>query len=442
MSEAAPSRSFAFGRGRPAALGFIYAAIMMNTVSMGVMAPVFPVLVKSLTGEGDAGAAQIMGVFGAAWALMNLIFAPVFGNLSDRFGRRPVLLVSMFGFAVDYLIMALAPNITWLFVGRVISGITASSGAAAGAYVADVSTPENRARNFGRFQAAANAGILLGPALGGLVGHFDPRAPFWVASALAFANGLYGLFIVPESLSHERRMPFHWRRANPIGAAGLLISKKGLLGLALVPFLAQFAASSFNSVFQFYTHYRYGWGPFEVGVLLMALGGGSIVVQSFLAGWSTRAIGERRSVILGMAINSAGFAAIGLAAVAPAFWGAMSLLVLAGIAFPNLMSLLSKRVGVDQQGQLQGALAILFGASQLVGPLAYTNVFAWAVGPGAWLRLPGLPMLVGSALLLVAVGLAFIYAKPVDTPDDSHGERSAETSPAAPPGTPLASEAG
>src|SRR5215469_7758997 len=200
---------------RPAALGFIYAAIMMNTISMGVIVPVFPTLVKRLTGQGDAGAAQIMGVFGAAWAMMNLVFAPVFGNLSDRFGRRPVLLVSMFGFAFDYLIMALAPNITWLFVGRVISGITASSGSAAGAYVADVSTPENRARNFGRFQAAANAGILLGPALGGFAGALDPRAPFWIASALALANGLYGLFLVPESLSHERRAPFHWRRANP-----------------------------------------------------------------------------------------------------------------------------------------------------------------------------------------------------------------------------------
>ncbi len=158
---------------------------MMNTISMGVIAPVFPVLVKNLTGQGDAGAAQIMGVFGAVWALMQLTFAPIFGNLSDRFGRRPVLLVSMFGLAFDYLIMALAPNIAWLFVGRVISGITASSGSAAGAYVADISTPEDRARNFGRFQAAANAGILLGPALGGFVGALDPRAPFWVAAGLA-----------------------------------------------------------------------------------------------------------------------------------------------------------------------------------------------------------------------------------------------------------------
>jgi DHA1 family tetracycline resistance protein-like MFS transporter len=393
---------------------------------------VFPTLVKNLTGQGDAGAAQIMGVFGAAWAMMNLVFAPVFGNLSDRFGRRPVLLVSMFGLAFDYLVMALAPNIAWLFVGRVISGITASSGSAAGAYVADVSTPETRARNFGRFQAAANAGILLGPALGGLVGALDARAPFWVASLLAFANALYGLFIVPESLSHDRRMPFHWRRANPIGAASLLISKKGLLGLAMVPFIAQFAASSFNSVFQFYTHYRYGFGPAQIGFVLMVLGGGSIVVQSFIAGWSTERIGERRSVIIGMAINAVGFACLGLAATAPAFWGALSLLILAGIAFPNLMSLLSRRVGVDQQGQLQGALAILFGASQLVGPLVYTNVFAWAVRDGAWLHLPGLPMLVGAALLLISIVLAVIYARPTDQAGDHPHDDAYERAPDAP----------
>jgi DHA1 family tetracycline resistance protein-like MFS transporter len=282
--------------------------------------------------------------------------------------------------------------------------------------VADISTPENRARNFGRFQAAANAGILLGPALGGFVGVFDPRAPFWIASGLALANGLYGLFFVPESLSHERRAPFRWRRANPIGAAALLVSRKGLLGIAAIFFLAQFASSSFNSVFQFYTHYRYGWGPPQIAILLMVLSGSGIVVQSFVAGWVTARFGERRSVIFGMMFNVVGFACIGLAPTAPAFWAALSPLVLAGVAFPNLMSLLSKRVDVDQQGQLQGALAILFGASQLIGPIFYTNVFAWSVGAGAGLHLPGLTMQVGSLLLLGAVALSVIYARPVEQP--------------------------
>jgi DHA1 family tetracycline resistance protein-like MFS transporter len=416
VSETTPVQTTPTGAsGRPAALGFIYAAILMNTVSMGLIIPVFPTLVKSLTGQGDAGAAQIMGIFGAVWALMRLTFAPIFGNLSDRFGRRPVLLVSMFGLAFDYLLMAMAPSIAWLFVGRVIAGITASSDSAAGAYVADVSTPENRARNFGRFQAAANAGILLGPALGGFVGVLDPRAPFWIAAGLALANGLYGLFVVPESLPHDRRAPFHWKRANPVGAAALLIGRKGLLGMALILFVMQFAGSSFNSIFQFYTHYRYGWGPPQIAILLMVLGGGNIVIQSLGAGWSARRIGERGAVIAGMVLGSMGFAVVGLASTVFVFWGAIGILILSNISFPNLMSLLSKRVDVDQQGQLQGALQILFGLSQLIGPIAFSNLFAWSVGAGGW-RMPGLSMLVGAGLIVVGVGLAVVYARQPDPP--------------------------
>ena len=416
MSETTPVGDPVAGpRGRPAALGFIYAAVMMNTISMGVIAPVFPVLVKGLTGQGDAGAAQIMGVFGAVWALMQLIFAPIFGNLSDRFGRRPVLLVVMFGLAFDYLVMALAPTIGWLFVGRVISGVTSSSGSAAGAYVADISTPEDRARNFGRFQAAANAGILLGPALGGFVGAWDPRAPFWIAAILALANALYGLFIVPESLSRERRAPFRWRRANPIGAGALLVSRKGLFGMAMILFLAQFAGSSFNSVFQFYTHYRYGWGPPQIALLLMGLGGGNIVIQSLVSGWAARRLGERGAVILGMVFGVLGFLAIGIAPTAPLFWAGLTVVMLSSISFPNLSSLLSQRVGVDQQGQLQGALAILFGLAPLVGPIVFSNVFAWSIGPGSSLRQPGLSMMVGAGVIVLGVLLAIRYARPPET---------------------------
>jgi MFS transporter, DHA1 family, tetracycline resistance protein len=417
VSETTPSDPVAAGpSGRPAALGFIYTAILMNTVSMGVIVPVFPTLVKSLTGQGDAGAAQIMGVFGAAWALMQLSFAPIFGNLSDRFGRRPVLLVSMFGLAFDYLVMALAPNIAWLFIGRLISGITSSSGSAAGAYVADISSPEDRARNFGRFQAAANAGILLGPALGGFLGVLDPRAPFWIAAGLAFANGLYGLFIVPESLARERRAPFRWKRANPIGAAGLLISRKGLFGLAMIVFIAQFAGASFNSIFQFYTHFRFGWGPPQVAVLLMVLSGGNILVQSLVAGRMVKLIGERGGVILGVALGIVGFAALGLAPTQPLFWGAVVIVIGANLTFPSLMSLLSKRVGVDEQGQLQGSLAILFGLSQLIGPIFFTRVFAWSIGPGAHLGLPGLSLLMGAGLICVNLMLSIIYAREPDHP--------------------------
>jgi len=400
-------------RKRPAALGFIYAAILMNTMSMGVIIPVFPTLVKLLSGQGDAGGARIMGYFAAAWSLMNLIFAPIFGNLSDRYGRRPVLLVSMFGLAIDYVIMALAPSIAVLFIGRVISGITASSGGAAGAYVADVSSEDERARNIGRFQAAANAGILIGPALGGFVGILDPRAPFWVAAVLAFANGMFGLFVVPESLAHDRRALFSWRRANPIGAIALLFSRPGLLGMALIFFLLQFANSSFNNIFQFYTHYRFNWGPPNVAVLLMVLSGGGIVISSFVAGPAADRLSERGAVLAGIGLSVLSYFAVGLAGTVPLFWAAIVLVVISGFGFPSLFSLLTKRVGVDQQGQLQGAMQILFGLTGLVGPITFTSLFAWAVGPGKALGLPGLPIIVGGVLTFCAFLMAVVYARPL-----------------------------
>jgi DHA1 family tetracycline resistance protein-like MFS transporter len=406
----------------------------MNVVSMGVTAPVIPTLIKTLAHADDAGAAKISGVFGAAWAVMQFIFAPIFGSLSDRFGRRPVLLVSMFGLALDYVIMALAPSITWLFIGRLISGITSSSSSAAGAYVADVSNETNRSRNFGRFQAAANAGIVLGPALGGLVGHFDPRAPFWVAAALSLANGIYGLVALPESLSPDRRMPFHWGRANPVGAFRML-SRPALAGLAFLPFFTQFAGMAFNSVFQFYTHYRFRWGPAEVGTMLMILGGGNIVVQSFLSGESARRLGERGAVLLGLALSTVGFAVLGLAPTVPIFWGGMALCIVGGISFANVQSLMVQRVGVDEQGQLQGALFIFLGITGFFGPPIFTQVFAWSIGPGKALGVPGLSLLIGAASIAAAFFTALIVARPLPKGeregDDDGGRTVPELAPMA-----------
>jgi DHA1 family tetracycline resistance protein-like MFS transporter len=434
VTSAAPSTDLVPPhRQRPAALGFIYAAILMNTMSMGVIIPVFPPLVKMLSGQGDAGGALIMGFFAAAWSLMNLIFAPIFGNLSDRYGRRPVLLVSMFGLAIDYVIMALAPSIAVLFIGRVISGITASSGGAAGAYVADVSSEDERARNIGRFQAAANAGILVGPALSGFglvaaqhIGIHDPRAPFWVAAALALANGIFGLFALPESLVEERRAPFLWRRANPIGAIQLLYSRPGLFGLASIFFLFQFANSSFNSVFQFYTHYRFSWGPPNIAFMMMVLSGGGIVISSFVAGPTADRLGERGAILSGLGLFAVAFVVAGLAPSAPMFWVAMACAIISGAGFPSLFSLLTKRVGVDQQGQLQGALAIVFGLTGLVGPITFTNLFAWSIGPGRSLGLPGLALLVGGLLTFAAFVVATIYARP------AHGDATLGDAPDGP----------
>jgi DHA1 family tetracycline resistance protein-like MFS transporter len=405
--------------GRPAALPFVYAAILMNVLSMGIIIPVFPTLLRQVAGAGDAQAATIAGWFGAAWSLMQLIFAPWFGAISDRFGRRPVLLVSMFGLAIDYVIMALAPTLLWLFIGRVISGITSASGSAAGAYVADVSSPEDRARNFGRFQAAANAGIVLGPAIGGLLGHFDPRAPFWVAAALALANGLYGLVAVPESLSHERRAPFRWASANAVGSVRLLASYPGLFGLAAVSFLFILASMSFNSIFQFYTHFRFGWGPPQVAALLIALGVGNIVVQSTLSGVTSRLLGDRGAVIGGLMVAIVGYVILGLAAVPALFWAGAMVLCFANVSGPANMSLMSKRVAVDEQGRLQGALSIFLGMSGLIGPIVFTRLFSWAVGPaGAAAHAPpGLPILVGAGFLVLSLAAAFAFAREPREPE-------------------------
>jgi DHA1 family tetracycline resistance protein-like MFS transporter len=401
---------------RPAALGFIYAAIMMNVLSMGVIIPVFPSLVRSLGHVGDGPAAQIMGLFGAAWAVMQLIFAPIFGALSDRFGRRPVVLVSMFGLAFDYLIMALAPSIAWLFVGRLISGITAASGSAAGAYVADVSTAENRARNFGRFMAAANVGIVLGPLLAAVVGQWNPRAPFWVAAALAFINGAVGLFVMPESLSRERRAPFRWASAHLFGSASMLFGRVGLAGLAAMLFIFQFAQMSFNSVFQFYTHYRFNWGIRQLGLLLTVLGFGSMIVQGMLAGAAAKRLGERGAVLLGLSLGSIGFALMGLAPQVWLFWFGSLFLIGSGICTASIQSLMTQRVGANEQGRLQGAASLSMSGTALVGPVIFSSVFAWSIGGGKWLHLPGLSILIGAAVLVIAVIVAFFVAHPAETP--------------------------
>jgi DHA1 family tetracycline resistance protein-like MFS transporter len=396
---------------RRAALPFVYVAVLLNVCSMGIIIPVFPALLRQVAGAGDAQAAVIAGFFGAAWSLMQLIFAPWFGAISDRFGRRPVLLVSMFGLAFDYVIMALAPNLAWLFIGRVISGITAASGSAAGAYVADVSSPEDRSRNFGRFQAAANAGIVLGPAIGGLVGGWDPRAPFWVAAALSLANGCYGLFVVPESLSEERRAPFRWASANAVGSIRLLARYPGLFGLASVIFIVQLASMSFNSIFQFYTHFRFGWGPRDIGVLMMSLGVGNTVVQSVLAGRVAHWFGDRGAVIIGLVISVAGFLVLGFAPVAAVFWAGTVALCFSGVSGPANMSLMSKRVGADEQGRLQGALSIFLGMTGLIGPILFSHIFNWSIGPGAGLHLPGLSILIGAGLMVFALIAGIIFAR-------------------------------
>ena len=391
---------------RGAAVAFIFVTILLDMFALGLILPILPKLVESFVDNDTARAAEIFGLFGTAWALMQFVFSPILGGLSDRFGRRPVVLLSNFGLALDYVLMALAPSLTWLFVGRVISGITSASVSTAFAYIADVTPPERRATMFGKIGVAFGAGFILGPAIGGLLGGMDPRLPFWVAAGLSFANTLYGLLILPESLPRERRSPFRWKRANPLGALRLLRSNRVLAGLSVVNFLAQLAHVVLPSTFVLYASYRYGWDATTVGLTLAMVGICSMAVQGAAIGPIVRRLGERRALLLGLGCGAAGFLIYGAAPSGPLFWVGIPVMALWGVASAAIQALMTQLVAPDQQGQLQGATSSVQSVSQLVGPFLFTLTFAYFIGAQAPLQLPGAPFLLALALLVLALVIA------------------------------------
>jgi MFS transporter, DHA1 family, tetracycline resistance protein len=406
MSEPAAGDSAGAPSMRGAAAAFIFVTILLDMFALGLILPVLPKLVESFVDNDTASAARIFGLFGTAWAAMQFIFSPILGGLSDRFGRRPIVLLSNFGLALDYVLMALAPSLTWLFIGRVISGITSASVSTAFAYLADVTPPERRAAVFGKIGVAFGAGFILGPAIGGLLGGMDPRLPFWVAAGLSFANTLYGLLILPESLPPERRTPFRWKSANPIGALHLLRSNRILTGLSVVNFLAQLAHVVLPSTFVLYATYRYGWDATTVGLTLALVGVCSMAVQGAAIEPIVKRFGERRALLLGLGCGAIGFFIYGAAPTGPLFWLGIPVMALWGVAGAATQALMTQLVTPEQQGQLQGATGSVQSVSQLVGPFLFTLTFAWFIGAHAPLILPGAPFLLASALLLVALVLA------------------------------------
>ncbi|MDE5441783.1 MFS transporter [Bradyrhizobium sp. CSA207] len=391
---------------RRGAVAFIFVTILLDMLALGVIMPILPKLIESFVGNDTAHAAEIFGLFGTAWALMQFVFSPLLGALSDRLGRRPVVLLSNFGLAADYVLMALAPSLVWLFVGRVISGITSASISTAFAYIADITPPERRAAVFGRIGAAFGAGFILGPALGGLLGDIDPRLPFWASAGLSFANALYGLLILPESLAPEKRAAFRWRSANPIGALNLLRSNTVLAALSVVNFIAQVAHVVLPSTFVLYATYRYGWDSKTVGLTLAMVGICAMVVQGLAIGPIVRVLGERNALLLGLCCGATGFMIFGGASTGPLFWLGIPVMSLWGISGAAMQSLMTRLVAPDQQGQLQGATASVQSVSQLVGPFLFTLTFAYFIGNGAPLHLPGAPFLLAGVLMLVCVAIA------------------------------------
>jgi DHA1 family tetracycline resistance protein-like MFS transporter len=398
---------------RRAAFGFIFATALMNAVSFGIMIPILPNLIKQLTHGDTAAAAEWNVLFGTVWGVMQFVFGPILGMLSDRYGRRPVMLLSIFGLFVDFLFMAFAPTLMWLFVGRVFNGVTAASFSTANAYVADITALDQRARNFGIMGSAFGFGFIIGPSLGGLLGEVSLRLPFMVAAGLCLINGLYGLLVLPESLPPERRTrAVDWARANPLGSVAFLRERAQLGALVSVAFLFQLGFTVLPSVFVLYSGYRYGWTPAVLGLTFMATGVSQIIVQIFLVGPVVKRIGERGAVLLGTSMGALGLAIYGLAPTGLLYMLGLPVWALSGFTQPGLQGLMTRRVGPTHQGQLQGVSQSVQGIGSILGPPLFGLTFAWAVRHDAALHLPGLPILISAALLLSAFLLSLRVAAP------------------------------
>lgn len=400
-------------RVRRAALVFIFFTVLIDVLAFGVIIPVLPHLVEEFSGGDIAEAAYWVGVFGVAFAAVQFFSAPVQGVLSDRFGRRPVILVSCLGLGLDFIFMALAPSLAWLFVGRMISAMTAASFTTANAYVADVVPAERRAKGYGLLGAAFGVGFIVGPLVGGVLGDIDLRLPFWFSAGLALLNFCYGLLVLPESLPREERTGrVDWSHANPLGSVKLLRSYPQVFGLAAVAFIANLAHYVYPSVFVLYSDYRYGWGQKEVGYVLAVVGVLNVIVNVLLVGWVVRRMGERRALLFSLACGAIGFAFFGLAGSGWMFLLGLPVSALWAISAPATQALITRQVGTRVQGRIQGALTGLVSMAGMVGPALFAGSFGYFIGDSAPAHIPGVPFLIAGGLLGASVLVAWRYARP------------------------------
>ncbi|MFM2125445.1 MAG: hypothetical protein RL328_1896, partial [Acidobacteriota bacterium] len=374
---------------RQPALVFIFITLFLDILGIGLIVPILPKLVETLQGGSVAAASHTYGLLAALYGLMQFICSPLLGSLSDRFGRRPVILASLFGSGLDYLLLAFAPNLTWFFIGRLIAGVTGANFSAATAYIADISPPEKRAANFGIIGAAFGLGFIAGPALGGWLGNDNLRMPFFAAAGLTLLNWLYGLFVLPESLKPENRSQFSWRRANPVGALLALQRYPVVFGLTGTCFLMNLAHQVFPSTWVLYTGYRYGWTPKQTGLSLALVGLTAAIVQGGLTRAVIPKLGERRAASLGLGISAVCLIAYGLATEG---WMAYAIIAagsLSGIAGPSVQGLISRSVGPDEQGAVQGSLNSLASIAGVIGPPLATGLFGYFISAAAPMKLPG-----------------------------------------------------
>ena len=390
---------------RRAAVIFIFITVVLDVLALGIIVPVLPNLIKEFQ-SGDTGrAATMVGLLGSLGALMQFFAAPVLGALSDRFGRRPIILISCLGLALDYVVIALAPNMTWLVVARIVAGITSASFSTASAYIADVTPVEKRAASFGMIGAAFGLGFVAGPALGGLLGNMDLRLPFWIAAGLTFANFLYGMFVLPESLPRERRTPrIIWKDANPIGALTMLAKYPGLLALMVVFLLYSIAHDVMPSTFVLYGGYRYNWSIADVGYTLAAIGIATAIVQGGLIRPIIKLLGERGTLMLGLSAGAVGFGIYGMAPVGAIFLLAVPVQAVWGVASPAMQSIMSRAVDPSEQGRLQGAITSMRGIAGVIGPFLFAGLFR--AGIEANPQVPGAALYLAAGLLVLATVLA------------------------------------
>lgn len=383
-----------------AALIFIFATVFFDTLGFGIIIPVFPRLVQDFVGGDPARAGITLGIFNAVWASMQFIFAPVLGALSDKFGRRPVLILSALGLGIDYTIMALAPNLGWLFVGRVVSGITSASFTVSFAYVADVVPGEKRAGAYGLIGSIWGVGFIIGPAIGGVLGSFGPRYPFWGAAAMSISSAIYGLFVLRESLPIENRRSFSLKTANPVGGLLMIRGRQGLGGFLTVNFLNFLAFQVLPTVYVLYAGYRYGWGPTLVGLALAIVGACNIIVQGLLVRRVVARFGERVTLLIGLVSGTAGFIVWGLASTPLIFLIAIIFYAPIGFVQPAVQGLMTRKVGPSEQGALQGINGSIMALTGIIGPLIFGSLYAYFISPQSF-NLPGAPFLL-SALLMIA----------------------------------------
>jgi MFS transporter, DHA1 family, tetracycline resistance protein len=394
-------------RNKTAALKFIFITILIDVIGFGIIIPVAPKFIQNLQGGTLSEASKIGGYLMFVFAILQFLFAPTLGNLSDKFGRRPVLLFSLFGFGVDYLLTAFAPSITWLFIGRAVAGITGASFTTAAAYIADVSEPEKRAQNFGMIGVAFGIGFIIGPALGGFLGQFDIRLPFFVAAFLAMLNWLYGFVVLPESLSKENRRAFDLKNANPWGAIKILQKYPSIQLMVVGLFLSYIAAQAVQSTWPFYTMEKFNWTEKEVGWSLAFVGLVVAAVQGGLIRFTIPKLGNEKSIYIGLIFYSLGFLLFGLATKGWMMYAFMIIYGLGGIAGPAIQGLISNQIPNNEQGALQGSLTSIMSLSNIIGPLLMTQIFSYFTSSAVSVKIPGAALFVGAFLSFLSLFCAY-----------------------------------